>query len=92
MGPKHDLLAIRLQSVDTDGLTIPPMRARYMLQYRNGLIGKHFKTLRQTICFQLQHNLTTPEVFRVHKASGFLGALLWYHEIDNMDSYLVRGF
>ncbi|KAF7365642.1 hypothetical protein MVEN_00437800 [Mycena venus] len=49
-----DLFVVRLQSTDIDGLTIPPIRAAYMMQYRNGLIGKHFKTLMQTMFRFLQ--------------------------------------
>jgi hypothetical protein len=41
---QQNLFVIRLQSSDIDGLTVPPIRASYMMQYRNGLIGKHFKT------------------------------------------------
>ncbi|KAF7333564.1 FAD-binding-3 domain-containing protein [Mycena sanguinolenta] len=41
------LLAIWLQSTDISGLTVPPIRAGYMIQYKNNLIGKHFKTLMQ---------------------------------------------
>ncbi|KAJ7195227.1 hypothetical protein GGX14DRAFT_404142 [Mycena pura] len=40
-----ELFTIRLQSTDIDGLDIPPIRAAYMMQYKNNLIGKHFKTL-----------------------------------------------
>ena len=80
--------AIRLQSTDLDGLTVPPLRAGYMIQYRNGLIGKHFKTLMQTMAFHV-HGLVTDEEFELIKAVGDLGALLWVHEIDDMDKYLV---
>jgi len=59
-----------------------------MIQYRNGLIGKHFKTLMQTMAFHV-HGLVTDEEFELIKAVGDLGALLWVHEIDDMDKYLV---
>ncbi|KAJ6631949.1 hypothetical protein B0H10DRAFT_2159551 [Mycena sp. CBHHK59/15] len=52
----RDLFVIRLQSMDIDGLTIPPIRSAYMMQYRNGL----FKTLMQTMVFHM-HNLVSPE-------------------------------
>ncbi|KAJ7838096.1 hypothetical protein B0H14DRAFT_3701249 [Mycena olivaceomarginata] len=67
------LFAIRLQSTDISGLTVPPIRAGYIIQYRNNLIGKHFKTMMQ---------------FTLIKAAGELGARLWVPEIDNMDEYL----
>ncbi|KAH7875341.1 uncharacterized protein C8R40DRAFT_1272362 [Lentinula edodes] len=78
---------VRLQSTDLDGLTVPPLRAAYMMQYRNNLIGKHFKTLMQTMAFHVQ-DMVTPVQFDLIKAVGELGAMLWVHEIDNMEQYL----
>jgi hypothetical protein len=71
-----------------DGLSVPPLRAAYMMQYRNGLIGKHFKTLMQTMVFHV-HNIVNPDQFTLIKTIGSLGALLWISEIEDMDSYLV---
>ena len=85
----QDLFVIRLQSTDIDGLSIPPIRSAYMMQYKNGLIGKHFKTLMQTMVFHV-HNIVSSDQFQLIKAIGSLGALLWVPEIDNMDQYLVR--
>ncbi|KAJ7170381.1 hypothetical protein C8R43DRAFT_1120811 [Mycena crocata] len=67
------LLAIRLQSTNLSGLTVPPIRAGYMIQYKNNLIGKHFKTLMQA------DTAISP---------SDLGARLWVAEIDDMDQYL----
>src|SRR5277367_6339414 len=83
------LFVICLQSTNIDDLSIPPIRAPYMMQYWNGLIGKHFKTLMQTTIFHL-HGLVTLEQFTLVKAIGFLGALLWIPEIEDMESYLVH--
>ncbi|KAF7374456.1 hypothetical protein MSAN_00329700 [Mycena sanguinolenta] len=66
------LFAIRLQSTDISGLTVPPIRAGYMIQYKNNLIGKHFKTLMQTLAFHV-HGISTPEQFALVKAAGELG-------------------
>lgn len=85
---EQDLFVVRLQSTDLDGLTVPPIRAAYMMQYCNGLIGKHFKTLMQTMVFHV-HGLVSDNQFTLIKAIGSLGALLWVPEIDNMNSYLV---
>jgi hypothetical protein len=60
-----------------------------MMQYHNNLIGKHFKTLMQTMPFHV-HDLVTPGQFALVKVVGALRAMLWYHEIDNMDEYLVH--
>ena len=84
------LFATRLQSSSIDGLSIPPIRAHYMIQYSNGLIGKHFKALLQLGSFHLDESLCPPLVVDLWKASGELGALLWYSEIEDMDAYLVR--
>ncbi|KDQ51612.1 hypothetical protein JAAARDRAFT_198890 [Jaapia argillacea MUCL 33604] len=58
------------------------------MQYRNGLIGKHFKSLSQTLAFHI-HGLVTTEQFTLVKAAGELGAMLWIHEIDDMNAYLA---
>ena len=84
----RDLFVIRLESTDIDGLNIPPIRAAYMMQYRNGLIGKHFKTLMQTMVFHVP-GIVRDEQFTLIKAMGSLGALLWVPQIENMDEYLV---
>ncbi|THU97830.1 hypothetical protein K435DRAFT_721412, partial [Dendrothele bispora CBS 962.96] len=84
---ERNLFVIRLQSTDLDGLNVPPLRAAYMMQYRSNLIGKHFKTLMQTMVFHAQ-DLVTPALFELIKAVGELGAVLWVSEIPNMDDYL----
>ncbi|KAJ7902860.1 hypothetical protein B0H14DRAFT_2329467 [Mycena olivaceomarginata] len=81
------LLAIRMQSTDLTGLTVPPVRAGYMIQYKNNLIGKHFKTLMQILAFHV-HDISTPDQFTMIKAAGELGARLWIPEIDDMTEYL----
>ncbi|KAJ7351946.1 hypothetical protein DFH08DRAFT_913107 [Mycena albidolilacea] len=85
----HHLFAIRLQTADLSGLTVPPLCAGYMIQYKNNLIGKHFKTLMQTLAFHI-HSICTPEQFALVKAAGELGALLWAPEIDVMEDYLAQ--
>jgi len=61
------------------------------MQYRNNLIGKHFKTLMQLLPFHI-HELSD-KVSAAHlnlfKAVGALGAVLWYHNIADMASYVV---
>ncbi|KAJ6538143.1 hypothetical protein B0H19DRAFT_1213675 [Mycena capillaripes] len=90
--PSQDTLqvifTVRLQGTNLDGLRVPPIRAAYMMQYRNGLIGKHFKTPMQTMIFHI-HDIVTPEQFSLVRALGELGPLLWMPVIDNMDEYLA---
>lgn len=82
------LFVTRLQATDISGLNIPPLRAAYMMQYKNGLIGKHFKSLGQTCAFHV-HDMTSEAEYRLVKAIGALLPVLWYHLIKDMDAYLV---
>ncbi|KAL1757677.1 hypothetical protein FB107DRAFT_289061 [Schizophyllum commune] len=88
---ERQLFTIRLQSTDIDGLSIPSIRAGYMMQYRNNLIGKDFKTIMQTSPFHV-HGMSEasdkhPDRFTLLKAVGELGAVLWMHTIDDMDQF-----
>ncbi|KAJ3889502.1 hypothetical protein GG344DRAFT_51437 [Lentinula edodes] len=85
---QQDIFTVRLQSTNTDGLLVPPIRAAYMMQYRNGLIGKHFKTLMQTMIFHV-HGLVTSEQMTLLRTTGELGALLWISEIADMEEYII---
>jgi hypothetical protein len=86
---KDKIYAIRLQSSSTDGLSIPPIRAAYITQYKNSLVGKHFKILQQVGAFHLYDDLCSEIVFKLWLANSELGAMIWYHEIENMNEYLV---
>ncbi|KAJ7207880.1 hypothetical protein GGX14DRAFT_567183 [Mycena pura] len=83
------LLAIRLQSTDLSGLSVPPIRASYMFQYRNNLIGKHFKTLMQTLAFHVD-SMASPEELQLIVTAGDLGARLWISVIDDMERHLKQ--
>ncbi|KAF7294511.1 hypothetical protein MKEN_01443800 [Mycena kentingensis (nom. inval.)] len=83
------LLAIRLQSTDIAGMNIPAVRGAYMLQYRNNLIGKHYKTIMQALTFHI-HDISTPEHFQLVKAAADLGARVWVPVIDDMESYISQ--
>ncbi|KAJ6616003.1 hypothetical protein B0H10DRAFT_1800267, partial [Mycena sp. CBHHK59/15] len=86
---RQELFTVRLQSTNLDGLRVPPIRAAYMMQYRNSLIGKHshFKTLKQTMIFHVQ-DIVMPDQFALVRALGQLGPVLWFPVIDNMMTYL----
>ena len=43
--------AMRLQSSSLDGLSLPPLRASWMMQHPNNLIGKHLKAIQQLTIF-----------------------------------------
>ncbi|KAJ7801780.1 hypothetical protein B0H14DRAFT_2614969 [Mycena olivaceomarginata] len=80
------LFAARSSSIR---LSLPPLRSRYMVQYKKSLIGKHYKALQQLAVFQLDEMLCSPALFELWKANGVLGALLWYPKIKDMDEYLA---
>ncbi|CDO75374.1 hypothetical protein BN946_scf184767.g9 [Trametes cinnabarina] len=84
---QRDLFAARLQSSSLDGLTLPALRASWMLQHPNNLIGKHLKALQQLTVFHLDDFLCDSLTFDLIKATGELGALLWYHEIEDLKEY-----
>ncbi|OJT12654.1 hypothetical protein TRAPUB_10797 [Trametes pubescens] len=77
---------IRLQDTNTDGLELPPIRAAYMMQYRNGLIGKHFKSLAQTMAGAI-HGLATEDQRTLVRTMGELSPMLYMSEIDDMDTH-----
>jgi hypothetical protein len=79
---QRDLFVIRLQSTNTDGLAGPAMRAAYMMQYKDGLIGKQLKTISQTMIFPLYDGLASPDQVTLVRTVGELGALFWLREID----------
>ncbi|KAJ6451414.1 hypothetical protein C8R45DRAFT_848443 [Mycena sanguinolenta] len=83
---QRNLFATRLYSTDISGLSIPPIRAAYIVQYRNNLIGKHFKSLMQTMPFHV-HGLTDHARFKLVDAIGKLTARLWVHEIADIEQY-----
>ncbi|KAJ7257590.1 hypothetical protein B0H12DRAFT_1232611 [Mycena haematopus] len=81
---QRDAFATRLYSTDISGLSIPPIRAAYIVQYRNNLIGKHFKSLMQTMPFHV-HSLTDDARFTLVDTIGKLAARLWVHKIPDID-------
>ncbi|KAJ6602592.1 hypothetical protein DFH09DRAFT_1068977 [Mycena vulgaris] len=86
---KGDTFAVRLQSSSTNGLNLSSVRDRYIVKYKNGLIGKHFKILQQLGAFHLHEDLCGKNLFDLWKASGKLRALLWFPEIRNREQYLI---
>ncbi|KAJ7675041.1 hypothetical protein B0H17DRAFT_1161670 [Mycena rosella] len=76
---KGEIFAIQLQSSSTNGLNMAS----------NALIRKHFKVVQQLGIFHLHDDLCSSNLFDLWRASGELGALLWFPEIRNLEQYLA---
>ncbi|KAH9949935.1 hypothetical protein B0H21DRAFT_803620 [Amylocystis lapponica] len=85
---QDSVFAVRLRASSIDGLTLSSVRSDYIVQYKNALVGTHFKILQQLGVFHLYDGLCSDLVLDLWKASGELGAMLWYHTIRNMEQYL----
>ena len=78
----------RLESINKDGLNSPTLGTDYIVRYKGGLIGRHFKSLVQVMPY-LIYNLVLDMVLEGWLAIGQLVVLLWNTSIEDMECYLV---
>ena len=86
---KGNIFSARLDSASLDGLSGSREDAEYLVNYKNNLIGRQFKFIQQLGIFHLHREMCNDLIFNLWKATGELGALLWYPVINDMDKYLV---
>jgi len=82
------ILQSRLESISDDGLNIPRIMASYMCQYRGSLIGKHFKTIVQTLPMVI-YDLVHKDLLDAWLILGRLTVLCWHSEIEDIEVFIV---
>ena len=77
------LFSIRLDLASSlDGLSGSCEDAEYLVSYKNNLIGRQFKFIQQLAIFHLHRDMCSDLVFDLWRATGELGALLWYPVVE----------
>jgi hypothetical protein len=87
---KGKLFSLRMNLASSlDGLSGSREDAEYLIRYKNNLVGRQFKFIQQLAVFHLRRDMCNDLIFDLWKATGELGALLWYPIINDMGQYLV---
>ena len=79
-----------LSASNIDGLgATRGVQAQNLVNYRKGLVSKHFKWISQLTAFSLHWGACNPITFDLWKATGELSALVWHQKILDMNQYMV---
>ncbi|KAI9567277.1 hypothetical protein HD554DRAFT_2205650 [Boletus coccyginus] len=78
-----------LESINKDELNSPMLSADYIVRYKGGLIGKHFKSLAQVIPYVI-YDLVPEAVLDGWLVIGRLVVLLWHTVIEDTECYLAK--
>ena len=81
----------RLNSVEKGGLGSTTLGADYIVRYKGGLIGWHFKSLAQVMPY-LIYDLVPQTVLDGWSTIGKLIVLLWHTTIEDTETYLVSNY
>lgn len=81
----------RLDSVEKGGLGSTTLGADYIVRYKGGLIGRHFKSLAQVMPY-LIYDLVPQTVLDGWSTIGKLIVLLWHTTIEDTETYLVSNY
>ena len=65
------------------------VQASNLVNYKKNLVGKNFKWISQLAVFSLHWGACDLITFDLWKATGELGALVWYQKILDIDQYTV---
>ncbi|KAI6008573.1 hypothetical protein EDC04DRAFT_2871468 [Pisolithus marmoratus] len=87
-GQSLRIFQTRLESINKDGLNSLTLHANYIVRYKGGLVGKHFKSLTQVMPY-LIYDLVPQIVLEGWSIIGRLIVLLWHTSIEDTESYLV---
>ena len=89
--PNPHIDSHRLDSVEKGGLGSTTLGADYIVRYKGGLIGRHFKSLAQVMPY-LIYDLVPQTVLDGWSTIGKLIVLLWHTTIEDTETYLVSNY
>lgn len=81
-------VADRLSSLNVEGLRISSLRGDTLVDYSGSLTGRDFRAIAQAAPFVL-HGFVTDASYDVWLSLSFMVALVWMHQIEDIEKYAV---